>query len=105
MKYSFITDKSKGILIIDTIIFIYNLSPYLSYSDRIKQIKINGKYTGPNYKKSLKLSIFAAILSLISLLITAVTKERLSRPSIIITIITFYMFYLSFKSYKKSKNI
>ncbi|KOC49942.1 DUF2812 domain-containing protein [Clostridium botulinum] len=56
------------LLIIDTIIFIYNLSPYLSYSDRIKQIKINGKYTGPNYKKSLKLSIFAAILSLIILL-------------------------------------
>lgn len=88
------------LLMIDIVILIFNLIPYLSYSDRIKQIKINGKYTGPNYNKLWKLAVFATILGLISLLLDAVIKERLSIPFIIWTL---YMFYLSIDSYKKSK--
>ena len=89
------------LLMIDIIVLIFNLIPYLSYSNRIKQIKINGKYTGRNDNKLWKLYVFAAILFLISLLINAVNKEDLSIFDIIMTL---YMFYLSFNSYKKNKN-
>lgn len=88
------------LLMIDFIILFFNLIPYLSYTSRIKQIKVNGKYKGRNDNKFWKLYVFVAVLCLISLLINAVNKEGLSVPVIIITL---YMFYLSFNSYKKIK--
>jgi hypothetical protein len=88
------------LLTIDIIVLTFNLIPFLSYSDRIKQIKINGKYTGYNYNKLWKLSVFATILCLLSLLLNVANKERLSIPVIIIT---FYMIYLGVNYYKESK--
>lgn len=85
---------------IDITILIFNLIPYLSYSDRIKQIKANGKYTGRNNNKFWKLYVFATILCLISLLINVLNKEQ---PSILFIIITLYMLYLSINSYKNNK--
>jgi len=89
------------LLMIDIIVLIFNIIPYLSYSNRIKQIKINGKYVGRNDNKSWKLHVFVAILCLISLLMDVVNKEDLS---IFIIIMALYMFYLIFNSYKKNKN-
>lgn len=86
------------LFIIDIVIFVFNLSSYLSYRDRINQIKINGKYIGPNYKKTAKLYFMVGILGLIFILINAVNKDGLSISLIIVTL---YMFYLSLKRYKK----
>lgn len=88
------------LLMIDVVIFTFNLIPYLSYSNRIKQIKIYGKYIQKDENKSWKLYFFATILCLIALLINIINKEYLSVP---LSIITLYMFYLGLSSYKKSK--
>ena len=80
---------------VNIIILIFNLIPYLSYSDRIKQLKINESYKEHSNNKLLKIYIFGTILASIAFLINLVTKKHIS---IFLIIITMYMFYLSFKS-------
>lgn len=83
------------LFMVNIIILIFNLIPYLSYSDRIKQLKINESYKEHSNNKLLKIYIFGTILASIAFLINLVTKKHIS---IFLIIITMYMFYLSFKS-------
>lgn len=94
----------EGLLIIDMIVFIFNFMPFLAYNGRIKQIKKYGKCNDKkiNYKTSLIIDGFVAIVFLIQGITYLLDKKY---ASIIYLIIGILFTIASIKNYKKFKRV